>query len=262
MARFLLQKSPENRRFRHAARQNGLFYGIFGPLWGRRKPPVPWPRGRRRLPRGAADVSPASARPTIRPPPPPWATLAAMENRETAPGGPLPTYDLAEQTRDEAANALLIVQGGSMRPPARVPRTDLDDDAKALVALATARTGRPLAAAEALGYSPAAVRAAVEVDPAFAASLEAARGRRVEDMEAAVDRRAFDGIEETTFSKDGAMTKKLVFSDKLAELRLKAEAPDKYTDRRHVQIDARAAVLVVPAVATSTDEWARSVGAG
>jgi hypothetical protein len=192
----------------------------------------------------------------------PMGYLWPMETRETPPGGPLPVYDLAEQTRDEAANALLIVQGGSMRPPVRVPRTELDADAKALVALATARTGRPLAAGEELGYSPAAVLAAKAADPAFAASLEAARGRRVEDMEAAVDRRAFDGIEETTVSKDGAVTKKLVFSDKLAELRLKAEAPEKYTDRRHVQIDARAAVLVVPAVATSTDEWARSVGAG
>ncbi len=166
-----------------------------------------------------------------------------------------PSATLADLTREEALDALLVVQGGSMRPPIRVERTELDADAKALVVLAAARTGRPLAAAQALGYSPAAALAAMKGDAAFALDIEAARSRRVEDMEASVDRRAFDGIEEVTYNKDGDRTVKLVFSDKLAELRLKSEAPAKYMDRKQVTADIRAAVLVVPAVAASTDAW-------
>lgn len=185
-----------------------------------------------------------------------------LTNRDTPPGGPVPLRTLYDLSRDEAEEALLIVQGGNRRPPVRVQLTPLDQDAKALIVLATQRTGRPLSAGEALGYDPKAVLEALKGDSDFALAIQGARALRVEVMEAAVDRRAFDGIEETRVDKDGNTTTKLVFSDKLAELRLKAEDPAKYTERKHVSVDARAAVLVVPAPALSTGDWLASVGAG
>jgi hypothetical protein len=169
------------------------------------------------------------------------------------------TLRLSEWTKDEAAGALLVVAGGANKPPAVPARTELDADAKHLVALATARTGRPYAVCESLGYSPGALERALKTDDAFATALAAAKARRLEDMEAAVDVRAFEGIEETTHGKDGQVTIKRVFSDKLAEMRLKAEAPDKYQDRKHVSVDQRAQVLVVPLAPASTDEWMRAV---
>ena len=184
-----------------------------------------------------------------------------ITHRESPPGGPLPLRTLYDLSRDEADDAILVVQGGTTRPPVRVQLTPLDADAKALVVLVTQRTGRPLSAGEALGYDPKAVQEALKGDSDFASAIQAARALRVEVMEAAADRRAFDGIEETRIDKDGNMTTKLVFSDKLAELRLKAEDPAKYTERKHLSVDARAAVLVVPAPALSTDEWRASVGA-
>jgi hypothetical protein len=145
------------------------------------------------------------------------------------------------------------------RLPAILPRVELDADAKALVILATARTGRPLAAAESLGYSPAACLAALKADQAFALEVEASMARKLETLEAKVDVRAFEGIEETTTSKNGDYTTTtLKFSDSLAALRLKAEAPRKYADRRELDVRSVSAVMVVPPTAGNAAEWARN----
>jgi len=176
-----------------------------------------------------------------------------------------------DDSRDEADQALAEIRealaplGASTslqvthreRVPATLEPAPLDVEAKQLVILATMRTGRPLAAAESLGYAPLAMRRALRDDATFAEAIEAAQARRVESMEAAVDRRAFEGIEETRYTKDGDSYTTTVFSDRLAELRLKGEAPDKYAARTQAEVKStNINVLVVPPTASDSSAWA------
>lgn len=136
----------------------------------------------------------------------------------------------------------------------------LDDDAKAAVLRATYETARPLSAAEALGYSPAAVKRAREDDPEWAVELEAAVALYVENrLETAADTRAVDGWEEPVYYKGEVQGSIRRFSDTLLIKRLEALSPDKYAKRTKSDVNVRAAgVLVVtaaPAGADAASAW-------
>lgn len=136
----------------------------------------------------------------------------------------------------------------------------LPADARELVIAAAARTGRPMEAAETLGYSPLSFTKTLDEDPDFSAAIEAAKGRVAERLEAEADRRAVDGWEEPVFFKGVRCGTIQRFSDNLLELRLKAVAPQRY--RTNVSVDAKVAagVLVVPAAAPNAQEWSQAFG--
>lgn len=131
----------------------------------------------------------------------------------------------------------------------------LDRDAKRELIVALSLTGRIYEAAELIGYSPRSVNHALEDDADFALDVKAARARRLERMEEMVDRRAFEGVDEPIMGKDGEVYYRRVYSDRLAELRLRAEAPEKYREQKTVDLNVRAAVIAVPMQAPTAASW-------
>jgi hypothetical protein len=121
---------------------------------------------------------------------------------------------------------------------------------------ALAKAGRKIRAAEAAGVSMNAVADARGRVEGFREAEELAVEIHVEWMEEQVDIMAFHGIEEPVFQGGELVGHKLRFSERLAELRLKAEAPQKYRDNFKLEVEHKGGVLVAPA-RLSPVEWAQ-----
>ena len=135
-------------------------------------------------------------------------------------------------------------------------------EAQELIERAVMATGRPLSAAEALGYSPAAYALTVKGDAEFAMRIEAATKRNVERLEEAADKRAVDGWLEPVYQKGRRVGVVRKFSDTLLIKRLEAEDRRKY-GTKHAEVDVKvtAGVLVVPMSAPTSQAWADAFGA-
>lgn len=144
------------------------------------------------------------------------------------------------------------------RPPGhlKIVHEALPDDARSALLDIVARTGRPMSAAESLGYSPAAYRKTLDADPSFAVAIQSCVAAYVEKLEEVADSRAVDGWEEPVFQQGilaGTITK---YDHTLLMRRLEALAPERY--RKNVSVDARVAagVLVVPGTPLDANAWA------
>ncbi len=93
-----------------------------------------------------------------------------------------------------------------------------------------AQTGSLEAAATAAGTSRRTVCRARDEDPGFAAELEEAMEIYADALEAECDRRAFSGTPRPVFQGGKRVGETIEYSDRLAELRLKALRPSTYRD--------------------------------
>ncbi len=96
---------------------------------------------------------------------------------------------------------------------------------------AFARTGSYTDAARAVGTSRRAISRLAEKDEAFRRALDEALNIYVDHLEEEVDRRAFDGVVRDVFQGGKKVGEVREYSDRLAELRLKALRPEVYSDR-------------------------------
>lgn len=170
----------------------------------------------------------------------------------------LPALLPVDPHADAATRAALV------RPPLRPLSAEIDDDAKAAILHAAAITGRPRAAAAALGYSPGALDRAQAADELWSADLRAAASVYVESvLERAADERAVEGWLEPVYQRGELAGEIRRFDSTLLIKRLEALAPERYRQRSSVDLSVRAAgVLVVPgasatdAGSSAADAWA------
>ena len=113
-----------------------------------------------------------------------------------------------------------------------------------LVLKAYATHGTLEAAAQAAGTSRRTIARLLAKDERFRARMDEAREVFVDSLEEEVDRRAFEGVERPVFQGGKLVGHVREFSDRLAELRLKALRPEKYADRRAVQASGPASFTV------------------
>jgi len=88
-------------------------------------------------------------------------------------------------------------------------------------------------AAAAAGTSPSMITRLMDRDPTFKTLCERAIEQAVDRMEASIDRRAFIGVPRERFNGKGELVvREMVYSDKLAELRVRALRPEVYREKR------------------------------
>lgn len=124
------------------------------------------------------------------------------------------------------------------------PNMALDENRKAIFLAELRRHGIPAAAARAA--SPHAAGSAASsfyhlrrMDPEFASAWEAALEEATAGVELEMHRRAVEGYDEPVYQKGelvGTVTK---YSDRLLELRAKALLPQKYIERRAVELNGK-----------------------
>lgn len=103
--------------------------------------------------------------------------------------------------------------------------------------------GQIAAAARRAGVKPISHYAWMRDSQAYREAYQRARQTILEQMEREVDRRAFQGVKEPIVGGSRIIGHKRVYSDRLAELRLKAMAPDRYAERSEVRQQTTGAVL-------------------
>lgn len=120
-----------------------------------------------------------------------------------------------------------------------------------------AKTGRMNQSSLAGGHVADTFRALIDNDPEFRAQAISAQEHFADTLEEEARRRAQDGVPRTVRYKGEEVGTEVEYSDRLMELLLKGHRRSKFGDE--VKVDARvtAGVLVVPAMAMSSDEWQR-----
>ena len=92
------------------------------------------------------------------------------------------------------------------------------------------------AACRAVGVSRMSIYRIAKRKTSFAQALDAAREdarlAKVDELEAAADKRAVDGVLDPVYYKGKVCGARRRFSDSLLITRLKAEDPDRYRDRK------------------------------
>jgi hypothetical protein len=116
--------------------------------------------------------------------------------------------------------------------------------------------GQVTRACRAVGINRQMAYATRERDEVFMQAWDEARAVYCNALESEADRRGKDGVEEPVGFYQGVPwgTKK-VYSDRLLELRLKAERPEKYREHAGPAVSVDAGVLIVGPVAATTEEW-------
>lgn len=94
---------------------------------------------------------------------------------------------------------------------------------------AYARCGNISAAAEHVGLSPTTAYAAIKRDDSLRPALDQARDEYADRCESLVDARAFHGVPRPVYQGGALVGHTTEYSDKLAELRLRALRPSTYT---------------------------------
>lgn len=130
-----------------------------------------------------------------------------------------------------------------------------DDEAKGRVLKFVRHNGRQIGlAARAGGIHRNTLMKHVEMNEEFAELFQNALDEYTLDLEAEAHRRAVQGIEEKIYTKDGdECGTKIIYSDRLLELLLKANAPEKYRENARVTHDIGGGVLVLPSRAPQAE---------
>ena len=144
--------------------------------------------------------------------------------------------------------------------PGNTAATVFDDSRKMIYLKALSKMGRPYQAASEAGVSMQCVKRSRKSDPDFAEAEISAKEIQVEWLENRVDEMAFEGIDEPVYQGGELVGHKKRFSERLAELRLKAESPEKYRDNYKIDVTHGGGVLVAPAQLTPV-EWAQQEAA-
>jgi len=123
------------------------------------------------------------------------------------------------------------------------PQIQFDAERKAAFVLAYERTGEKKAAAAAVGVTRQTIYNHLETDPAFREACEAARGRLLESCIATLKKLAIDGVEKTTFDKDGnKVSVTRVYSERMLLAWLKRLEREKWGDKVAVDQTVHATV--------------------
>lgn len=126
-----------------------------------------------------------------------------------------------------------------------------------------ARTGNVTSAARMAGWKyPTVAEQFREIDPDFAFAWADAKRRANDALEMEARRRAVEGVQEPVFHKGeivGSVTK---YSDKLLEVILKAEMPEKYREMQLASSD-QPGVLMIPRSSEERDitDWEKDAAA-
>lgn len=121
--------------------------------------------------------------------------------------------------------------------------------------------GRVHDAALAAGYkSSAPLRAYRHRDPEFAKAWDEALEAANDVLEAEAIRRGVDGVREPIYYRGTLVGYKLVYSDRMLELLLKGNNPEKFNrnSQTDININAKVGIAVIPATVKSEEEWERS----
>lgn len=123
-----------------------------------------------------------------------------------------------------------------------------------------AETGLPLVAARSCGLKIATVRAWKQKNPEFSlAWIEATQAYR-ESLEHEAYRRAVNGTLRPVYYKGNEVGSVREYSDRLLELLLRANDPQKYGNRSQVDIDVRRGVMVLAPPTPTEDDWISAYG--
>lgn len=117
----------------------------------------------------------------------------------------------------------LVARDFSLRPRAHVPDKVLDTFLEYY-----AKSGNYVRAAKACGLSVRTLRELEGLSTAFAEALDQARMESVADIEAAARERAVQGVEKDVYYKGEVVGREREYSDRLAELLLVGNMPEKY----------------------------------
>jgi hypothetical protein len=134
--------------------------------------------------------------------------------------------------------------------------------------VALARFGRKIQAAKAVGIDDSVVRKYARSCPEFARAEAKAFEEYYEiRLEGTADQRAIDGWDEPVYQGGELVGTRRRYSDRLLELRLKAERPDKYRERvttTHELGEPEIALTqsILMAIATQRQEGAQHTAAG
>ena len=143
-------------------------------------------------------------------------------------------------------------EGDWLPSPRDTPTRATEPEAAAFLT-AVAAGSTPTGAARKAGIHRATVYRWRDSDPAFRDAWDAAHSAKVDRLEDSVLERAMLGVLEDVYYQGQVVGQRRVFSDRLAELVLKAERPDKYRER----VDH-----TVTAVPLSPEELAAARAAG
>lgn len=119
--------------------------------------------------------------------------------------------------------------------------------------------GFRFAAAQAVGISEHAVNKAIEGCPTMRRHYMHALEESVERLEATAHSRATEGVEMPMLYKGEVVAHYTRFSDRMLEVLLKGNAPEKFRDNVSVNANVNGGVLVVPQ-GVDTDEWMKQYG--
>ena len=76
--------------------------------------------------------------------------------------------------------------------------------------------------------------------------MQAARDEAIERLETEADRRGYTGYPEPVFYESVHVADRTKYSDQVLMFRLKALAPEKYRDRKTVEVKEAAVTIVLP----------------
>lgn len=136
-----------------------------------------------------------------------------------------------------------------------------DEDRKVEYVEYLARNGRKLAAAAHVNIDPSTVRHHREENEGFDDACDLAMAYYAERCEEELHRRVFDGVERPIFQKGEKVGTEIQFSDRLLELALRANLPQKY--KQNIGVDASirtSGVLVVTPAPETPEEWQEKYG--
>ena len=83
-------------------------------------------------------------------------------------------------------------------------------------------------------------------NPLFEEKVQAARDEATERLEAEADRRGYTGYPEAVFYEGVHVADRTRYTDQLLMFRLKALAPEKYRDRKQVEVKEAPVTVVLP----------------
>lgn len=108
--------------------------------------------------------------------------------------------------------------------------------------------------AKTIGVSPPTIANHRKKDPTFDMACQMAYKDYCESLEREAYRRAVEGVPEAVFYQGIHIADKLVYSDRLLELKLKRHMPE-YRERQSIDMSVTGGVLVVPGPALSVPDW-------
>jgi hypothetical protein len=163
----------------------------------------------------------------------------------------------AESQQNDHNNAP-IPASRSLIIPIKTPKNAVTAEEIDLFLKTYASTGLWNHSARTAGRFPQTFRDMRREDPVFEERVQQAKSDYVEFLEMEAHRKAIEGELETTYDKNGnVIRERRITSDRMHEVLLRANAPEKYRDNVNVDPNIIAGVLIVERPAKSHEEWMR-----